>query len=121
MDSITADTIIVLALLFAVVTVIRVLAEALNRRRLLAAHLSDEATRSYLEWSRASARDGALRWGIVWTSIGLALILVDLLPVELASPTAYGIVLVSGGAGLLLYRLLASRERPWTDGREDLR
>lgn len=52
----------------------------------------------------------ALKWGLVTVGIGLALIVVQVLPYEFDEPIAYGLMFIFAGAGLLIYYAMASRK-----------
>lgn len=114
MDPGTVEAITVTAFLFALVAVGRTVSAHLTQRKLLASHLSEEILREYIAWNRAAAREDALRWGSIWVGIGLALVLIDLLPVGFGDPIAYGLIFIFGGAGLLTYRAISGRnpQRP---------
>lgn len=104
----TVEAISIVAFFVAIVGVVKIISESLVKRKLLASHLSEDAIREYLKWSRAATREDALKWGLIWIGIGLALVLIDVLPFDLSDPIAYGLIFVLGGAGLLLYRTVAS-------------
>lgn len=93
---------------FAYVT--RVLVENRTRRHLVDQGLTAEEIRTLFA-EPAPARAGSLRAALVLLGIGAALLLAQYLPYGVGEPFVYGLVLVAGGAGLLLYVWFAPRLR----------
>lgn len=88
--------------------VTRTLVENRTRRHLVDRGLTAEEIRT-LFTEPVPARAGSLRVALVLFSVGAALILAQYLPYGAGEPFVYGLVLVAGGVGLLLYVWLAPR------------
>jgi phosphatidylglycerophosphate synthase len=100
-----------LSIAYAVVGVTKVIADGRTRRRLIEAG----ATRELAEAITAPPRGdpqlySSLKWGIVIAAVGLALITVQFLPYSPDDPVAFGLILLFGAAGLLVYYGIARRQ-----------
>jgi uncharacterized protein DUF6249 len=95
---------------FTLVTVTSIISEGRTRRRLIEAGAAPELARAI----GAAPKDdpglyGALKWGIVTGSVGVALILIQFLPYRSDQPIVLGVILLFAGAGLLAYYASARR------------
>jgi hypothetical protein len=102
----------------AAVMITKILADNWTKRRLTAAHVSDETIRELHARDREGAVVGALRWGLVLCGVGVALVMIQFLPFDFTDPIAYGLMLLSAGGGLLAhYAILgrASRQKVRSD------
>lgn len=89
---------------FAYVT--RTIVENRTRRHLVDQGLTAEEIRT-LFTEPEPVRSGSLRAALVLLGVGGALVLAQYLPYGAGEPFVYGLVLVAGGVGLLLYVWLA--------------
>ncbi|HEX6644720.1 MAG TPA: hypothetical protein VF037_08580 [Gemmatimonadales bacterium] len=86
----------------------RIIADALIRRRLIAAGNAGDISRM-LAASAGDRVSGALKWGIVAVAAGAALVVIQLLPYDRDEPIVLGILLLFVGLGLLVYYGLARK------------
>jgi hypothetical protein len=94
------------------VAIVHIVVDSRVRRRLVETHASDELVRALAESESDSRRSGALKWGLVLAAIGIGFVLIDVFALGSEDPAAYGLLLVSAGAGLLFYQLLQNRRDP---------
>jgi hypothetical protein len=102
------------ALLFgAIVFVTRIISDNRLRRRMVDNGLTPELISAISAPPRKDAdRLGALKWGLVFSGVGIALIINSFLPFGLSDPASTGLVLLFGAGGLLLfYRLTEDGDR----------
>lgn len=90
-----------------IIAVTRTLAEARTRRKLIEARLDDETIRALLQRQDRTDRYSSLKWGIVLIAVGLALVLIEVMPRDQEGPLAFGLILLFGGGGLLAYNAVA--------------
>lgn len=106
-----------LSVAFTLVGVTKIISDGRTRRRLIEARATPELAQAIV----VAPKDdpglyGALKWGILMGSVGLALILIQFLPYRSDEPIVLGVILVFAAAGLLGYyvgarRLLRAAER----------
>lgn len=93
----------------------KVLSDNWTKRKLIEARVSDDVIRALFRKESDPEMFAALKWGIVLAAIGVALVISHYLPSRFDEPLAWGLVLVFGGAGLLVYyaaaRAVLRRER----------
>ncbi len=89
-----------------IVVVIRIVVEARLRRRLAETHANEELVRSLVRADETMRRDSALKWGMVLTTMGLSLGLIDLFNLGVEDPSAFGLLIGSAGLGMLAYHAL---------------
>lgn len=103
---------IVGSVMFAIVSVTRILSENRTRRKLLEARVSDEAIRAMYAPGRDAIGGpvplGSLKWGLVTVSLGMASLVVDALPDSASEPLIFGVVLLFAGSGLLTFYIIAA-------------
>jgi hypothetical protein len=87
----------------AAVMITKILADNWTKRRLTAAHVSDETIRALYANDRQGAVVGALRWGLVFCGLGVALVMIQFLPYDFTEPIVYGLMLLLAGGGLLAH------------------
>lgn len=77
------------------------------RRKALESPVSDEMAEAVVnrQWSEPSTRS-ALKWGLVVLSLGVGMLIVDILSISFESPLAYAVLLMATGAALLGYYLI---------------
>jgi energy-converting hydrogenase Eha subunit G len=93
----------------AAVTITKILADNWTKRRLTAAHVSDETIRALYARDREGAVSTALRWGLVLCGVGVALVMIQFLPFDFTDPIAYGLMLLLAGGGLLAHYAILGR------------
>ncbi len=82
------------------------------RRKALDSHAEADVAEAILnqKWSEPSTRS-ALKWGLVIVSLGIGVLLVDLLAIGFESPLAYGILLLASGTALLGYYFIEREDQ----------
>lgn len=95
----------------AAVMITKILADNWTKRRLTAAHVSDETVRALFANDREGAVVGALRWGLMLCGVGVALVMIQFLPYDFTDPLAYGLILLLAGGGLLAHYAILDRWR----------
>lgn len=93
----------------AVVIITKILADNWTKRRLTAAHVSDETIRALYARDRERAVVGALRWGLVLCGVGVALMIIQFLPYDFTDPIVYGLMVLLAGGGLLAHYAILDR------------
>ncbi|MCH8278107.1 MAG: hypothetical protein IIC12_04155, partial [Proteobacteria bacterium] len=73
------------------------------RRELLQTNADAATIENLFLRSRSENPDNSLKWGIVSVSIGISLVLIELLKLSADEPMAYGLVFIFGGGGLLVF------------------
>jgi hypothetical protein len=93
---------------FALVAYIsKLIADTRIRRKAMEAHTSAETAEAVLSRrGGAPSTQSALKWGLVVSSLGAAVLLLDLFAVGFESPLAYGVMLLATGGALLSYYLV---------------
>ena len=104
-----------LSLAFATVGVTRVISDGRTRRRLLESNASAELASAVVAPPTGDlAFGGALKWGMLLGSVGIALVIVQFLPFDEDDPIVIGIVMLFAAAGLIGYYVTARRLAPPT-------
>jgi hypothetical protein len=93
----------------AAVMITKILADNWTKRRLTAAHVSDETIRALYARDREEDVVGALRWGLVLFGVGVALVMVQFLPFDFSDPIVYGLILLLASTGLLAHYAILGR------------
>lgn len=93
----------------AAVMITKILADNWTKRRLTAAHVSDETIRALFASDREGAVVAALRWGLMFCGLGVALVMIQFLPYDFTDPIAYGLMLLLAGGGLLAHYAILDR------------
>jgi hypothetical protein len=95
----------------AAVMITKILADNWTKRRFAAAQVSEEIIRAFHAGDREGAVAWALRWGLVSCGLGLALVMVQLLPYNFSDPIVYGLMLLFAGGGLIANSVILNRAR----------
>ncbi len=91
------------------VAITRIISDNRTRRKLVEAHVSEDVIHAlYMKRSRDPELFASLKWGLVTVGIGLALLVIQMLPYEFDEPIAYGLMFLFAGAGLLGYYAIAA-------------
>jgi hypothetical protein len=93
----------------AVILVTRAVIDARTRRKLIDARLPADVVHAFAASDQAARILSALKWGLIGFSVGVGLLILQLLPGPQAIGTELGVVLVAGSIGLLLFHRLAPR------------
>lgn len=88
---------------------IKVVADALVRRRIVGTPGSEDLVRSLLEGEAIRRRQASLHWGCVLTVLALGFGLVEATGVDHVTPGVVGLLLGATGLGNLAYYLLENR------------
>lgn len=94
---------IVLGFFLMIGFVTRTLSDNRVRRELLQTNADAATIENLFLRSRSENPDNSLKWGIVGVSIGISLVLIELLKLSADEPMAYGLVFIFGGGGLLVF------------------
>jgi hypothetical protein len=108
------EIVVPLAFLFSLavvlVAVTKIVSDGRTRRRLVDTGATPERVAAVLAPMPGDpALYESLRWGIVAAAVGVALVVVQFLPYRLDEPIVYGVLVLFGAAGLLLYWMTARR------------
>jgi len=99
-----------ISIVVALIAVAKILSDGRTRRRLIESGVTAEVARAVTPEIRDDLGIyGALKWGIIVLSAGLALVVIQFLPYKDNSPIVPGILLVFVGVGLLVYWASAGR------------
>jgi choline-glycine betaine transporter len=97
-----------LSIAWAIVAVTRSIMDSRVRRRLIDAGATAEVVGAVTTRGDDPGLFTALKWGLVVSAVGLALVLMQLFSVP-QGPISLGLPLLFGAVGLLLYYILARR------------
>ena len=86
--------------------VTRTLSDNRVRRELVQINADAETIENLFLRSRSENPEHSMKWGIVSVSIGLSLVLIELMRLSADQPMAYGLVFIFGGGGLLVFYLI---------------
>lgn len=94
----------------AIVWIVKIISDNRIRRKVLDQRVSDELAEAILkkDASEPSAL-GALKWGLIVLAVGGALVLVEMLSIDVDEPLAYGLLFLAAGGGLVAYYLIVSQ------------
>jgi hypothetical protein len=95
---------------WALVTITRTISNNRTRRRILEARASSELVDAVFTARLDSDSWSSLKWGIITVVVGVALMVLEVLPFGAESPFTYGFVLLAAGLALLIYHLIAKRQ-----------
>lgn len=105
------------AIPFTLIALTKVISDNRTRRELIKAGGTEEMLEAlFARKEEDPRRYTALKWGILTASVGLALVVVQFLPIsfEEPDPAAYGLLFLFAGGGLLVYYAVVSvATSPW--------
>jgi len=81
-----------------------------TRKKLIEKGLVGDEVKKFFETSPDRFFGSSLKWGLVLTFIGVAVVAMRLADEYIAAETAFGIMLIAAGLGLLLYYYLAGKK-----------
>ncbi len=93
------------------VATIRIITNARVQRRLAETHASEELVQALMRSDAAARRITSLKWGLVLTCLGAAFVLIDVLDLDAADPTSYGLLFIATGVGLLAHYVSSARKK----------
>lgn len=88
----------------------KVLTDYILKKKMIEKGYVTEETQALFKTYKADNRYGALKWGLLFLSGGISLIIIDLVKVEPNSPMPYGIFTVGLSLGFLIYYFLMTRK-----------
>jgi hypothetical protein len=100
-----------MVLFVCVVMAIKIVVEARLRKQMVENNVSEDLVKSMLLADERNRRLSALKWGLVLTSVGVALGLVSALHLDSDNPGAFGLLVGAAGVGMLAYHFIADRMR----------
>ena len=100
-------TITLICFFLFVLAITKVLSDNWTKRRLIEARLPEDVVRALFRKETDPELFGALKWGIVLWSVGLALVVTHYLRARFDQPLTWGVVLLFGGGGLMAYYITA--------------
>jgi len=93
--------------------IVKLISDNRLRRKVLNSPASEEMAEALLQrqWSEPRTRS-ALKWGLIFVSLGAGVLIVNLLAIGFESPLAYAVLLLATGAALLGYYLIEHDDEP---------
>ncbi|MCX6835342.1 MAG: DUF6249 domain-containing protein [candidate division Zixibacteria bacterium] len=104
------DAIIVGIVFFSIVAVVKIIADAATRRRLLEKAAADPQAVQHLSLHPELANLSSLKWGMVLIGIGLAWMISLWMPHYWHEETMFGLMFLLAGIGMLAYYPIAQRK-----------
>ena len=101
--------IVVPALFYSIAYITRVISDNRIRRTLVENNATEEIIQKLFLENRDEAVSGNLKWGMVLILLGAALGVIQFTSLSEDDPLTYGVVLIFGGAGLLMYYAIQTR------------
>jgi hypothetical protein len=90
----------------------KVLTDYILRKKMIEKGYVSDDTQSIFKSYNSENKFGALKWGLLFLSGGLAFILMHALKVDPQTPLPYGIFTVAVSLGFLVYYFMVKREIP---------
>jgi hypothetical protein len=117
-----AEFLVPLGFFAMVAYIVKLISDNRLRRKVLNSPASEEMAEALLkqQWSAPRTRS-ALKWGLVFVSLGVGVLFVQVFAIGFESPLAYAILLLATGAALLGYYAIerdAEPEEPVRTGSE---
>ncbi|MBN2105241.1 hypothetical protein JW835_14485 [bacterium] len=103
-----SDVFIVAIVFFSFVGVVKVISDNRIRQKLIDKGELGEKVK-YLYSNSTSRTLSSLKWGFVLIGLGLALLIGQLLPVDVQEEVVVGAMFILAGSGLLLFYYIASK------------
>lgn len=95
-----------IVLAICIVYAIRIVTDHRLRRYLAEMETDQETVKVLLETDQKNREASVIRWGTLTTSIGLAMLIIQIFGLSANDPLAYGLILLGMGVGLLFSRSL---------------
>lgn len=90
---------------------VKVVFDSRVRRRLVESNGSEELVKAMLQADEQSRRLGALKWGMVLTTVGLAFFIQQVTDLGPQDPATWGLMFVAAGVALIGYHVISARQR----------
>lgn len=94
---------------FSVVAIVKIVAEANFRKRLLEKDLAKDGWRQMYGTSAKMQSMSSLKWGMVMVGLGAALLIGQLFPRLIDDQVTFGLMFLFAGIGFLIYYPIAAR------------
>ena len=92
-----------IVLAICIVVIVRIVVDARLRRRLSETHSSEGLVLSLLKMDKVNRRKSSLKWGVVLLCLGLGCVVIDLLGLGVEDPSAFGLLFMSIGLGMVIH------------------
>lgn len=93
---------------FSVVAIVKIIADANFRRRLVEKGLADDAVRQLYVATSTSQSMSSLKWGMVLVGMGAALLIGQFFPHYVNDQVTFGLMFLFAGIGFLIYYPIAA-------------
>jgi hypothetical protein len=103
-----SPVLIAAAFFWMIAAVTKIVMDNGTKRRLLQARVNEDVVRALFRKGYDPELFSALKWGLVMATLGLGLVIVQLLGLRASEPLALGVMLVCAGSGMLAYYLVAT-------------
>ncbi|UCD94494.1 MAG: hypothetical protein JSU69_00120 [Candidatus Zixiibacteriota bacterium] len=90
--------------------IIKVIFEYFTRKRLIEKGLVGDEVKGLFEFGTARYLPSSLKWGLVLTLVGVALVVMRAISEYVPDEIVFGVVLIAAGAGLLIYYFAAAKK-----------
>lgn len=94
---------------FSIVAVVKILADARTRNRLIEKGVANEKIRDFLGTTSQLHALSSLKWGMVLVGIGLAALISQAFPSYVSDEIAFALIFIFAGIAFLVYYPLADR------------
>jgi uncharacterized membrane protein len=113
------DALITAIVFLSIVSVIKILADARTRNKIIEQGIPDENLKRYLEATTEKHALSSLKWGMVLLGIGLAALISQAFPHYIEEEVGFGLILVFAGLAFLIYYPLAEKRLSRTRERQN--
>ncbi len=104
------DALIVAIVFFSIVAVVKIIADATTRRRMLDRAAKDTDASRALFTHPELVNLSSLKWGMVLIGIGLAWVISRWMPYYWHDETVFGLMFLLAGIGMLIYYPIAQKK-----------
>ncbi len=101
--------IIVPAIFFSIVAMIKIVSDNMVRRRLVEKGIVDENVKYLYTNSLSNQTPSSLKWGMVLIAVGVAVLIGQLVPHSFAEEATISCMFILAGLALILYYFIGSR------------
>ena len=95
-----------IVLAICIVYAIRIVTDNRLRRYLAEMETDPETVKVLLQTDQKNRQNAVMRWGMLCTCIGLAMVIIQICGLDANDPLAYGLIFLGTGVGLLFSRAL---------------
>jgi hypothetical protein len=89
---------------------VRVMTDYILKKKMIEKGYVNEETQALFKQHTSENRFSSLKWGLIILFSGLALIIIEYIPVGPESPLPYGLFAVAVSLGFLIYYFLVKKE-----------